>query len=86
MPALARSLRIELLFLPSYSPNLNRMERLWKFGKKECWASRPVPDDTTFTQTIDDGLDNVNTKYQEQRETLLTLNFQTFKDEPVLAA
>jgi transposase len=83
--ALARSLRIELLFLPSYSPNLNLIERLWKFVKKEGLASRPLPDYAAFTQTIDDCLNNLNTKYKEQMETLLTLNFQTFENEPVLA-
>ena len=31
----ARRLGIELLFLPAYSPNLNLIERLWKFVKKE---------------------------------------------------
>ncbi len=84
--ALARSLRIELLFLPSYSPNLNLIERLWRFVKKECLASRPLPDYTTFTQTIDDCLNNLNIKHKEQMDTLLTLKFQTFEDEPVLAA
>ena len=34
--ALAASLEIRLLFLPSYSPNLNLIERLWKFVKKKC--------------------------------------------------
>ena len=38
--ALAASLRIELLYLPSYWPNLNLMERLWKFVKKECLGGR----------------------------------------------
>jgi hypothetical protein len=32
---LATSLKIELLFLPSYSPNLNLIERLWRFVKKK---------------------------------------------------
>ena len=27
--------RIKLVFLPSYSPNLNLIERLWKFFKKK---------------------------------------------------
>ncbi len=27
--------RIEILFLPPYSPNLNLIERLWKFFKKK---------------------------------------------------
>jgi transposase len=84
--ALARSLRIELLFLPSYSPNRNLIERLWKFVKKECLASRPAPDYETFTQTIDDCLKSLRVKYKKQMTTLLTLNFQTFEDEPVLAA
>jgi transposase len=84
--SLARSLRIELLFLPSYSPNLNLIERLWKFVKKESLASRPLPNYDAFTQTIDDCLNNLRTKYQEQMQTLLTLNFQTYEDEPVLAA
>ncbi len=84
--SLARSLRIELLFLPSYSPNLNLIERLWKFVKKACLASRPLPDYKTFTQTIDDCLNHLQTKYKEQMMTLLTHNFQTYEDEPVLAA
>jgi transposase len=84
--ALARSLRIELLFLPSYSPNLNLIERLWKFVKKDCLASRPLPTYEAFTQTIDDSLNNLRTKHKEQMVTLLTLNFQTYEDEPVLAA
>ena len=35
----AKKLNIELLFLPSYSPHLNLIERLWKFVKKECLYS-----------------------------------------------
>jgi transposase len=84
--SLARSLRIELLFLPSYSPNLNLIERLWKFVKKECLASRPLPDYESLTRTIDDCLNRLPTKYKDRMATLLTLNFQTYEDEPVLAA
>jgi transposase len=32
----AAALNIELMFLPSYSPNLNLIERLWKWVKKDC--------------------------------------------------
>jgi transposase len=84
--ALARSLRIELLFLPSYSPNLNLIERLWKFVKKECLASRALPSYAAFTGAIDECLNGLRTKYKEQMATLLTLNFQTFEDEPFRAA
>src|SRR5947207_2850726 len=33
---IAARLNIEILFLPPYSPNLNLIERLWKFVRKEC--------------------------------------------------
>jgi transposase len=84
--ARARSLRIELLYLPSYSPNRNRIERLWRFVKKEALASRYRSTFVEFTAAIDDCLDHLNTRYRDQMASLLTLNFQTFGDEPVLAA
>jgi transposase len=84
--ALARSLRIELLFLPSYSPNLNLIERLWKFVKKECLACRPLPTYEAFTGAIEECLKSLATKHKHQMETLLTLNFQTFEDETVFTA
>ena len=31
--SLAKELKIELVYLPTYSPNLNLIERLWKFTK-----------------------------------------------------
>lgn len=84
--ALARSLRIELLYLPSYSPNLNLIERLWKFVKKEALASRYRATFAEFTNAIDDCLQHLPTRYRDQMETLLTTNFQSFGFEPVLAA
>ena len=41
--ALAASRGMELPYLPSYSPNLNLIERLWKFVKKECLGCRVLP-------------------------------------------
>ena len=38
--SLARSLRIELLFLPSYSPNLNLIERVWRYLKQKLACHR----------------------------------------------
>ena len=84
--SLARSLKVELLFLPSYSPNLNLIERLWKFVKKECLASKYLATYEGFTAAIDACLNNLHTRHKAKMDTLLTLNFQTFEDEPILAA
>jgi transposase len=85
--ALAASVGIELLYLPSYSPNLNLIERLWKFVKKECLGCRVLPTYEAFTTAIDDCLANLNTRHKQQMKTLLNLEFQLFgEDMPVLAA
>src|SRR3954469_7434405 len=36
----AAALGIELLYLPSFSPHLNLIERLWRFVRKECLYSQ----------------------------------------------
>jgi hypothetical protein len=84
---LALSLGIELLYLPSYSPNLNLIERLWKFVKHECLGCRVLPDYETFTAKIDECLASLETKHKHQMSTLLNLEFQLFdEDVPVLSA
>ncbi len=84
--SLARSLKVELLFLPSYSPNLNLIERLWKFVKKESLAAKQLPTYEAFTAAIDECLNDLHTRHKAKMDTLLTLNFQTFENEPILAA
>jgi hypothetical protein len=85
--ALAASLGIELLYLPGYSPNLNLIERLWKFVKRECLGCRVLPTYEAFTQAIDDCLANLGTRHKHQMSTLLSLEFQLFdEDVPVLSA
>jgi len=84
--ALARSLKVELLYLPSYSPNLNLIERVWKFVKKECLGARVLSNYEEFTAAIDGCLSKLSTTHKAQMDTLLTLEFQTFEDVPVLSA
>jgi transposase len=83
---LASELGIELLFLPSYSPNLNLIERLWKFVKKESLNSRRHATFAEFQGAIDGCLDGLQTDYASKLETLLTHNFQTFDNVSILAA
>ena len=82
----AKALGIELLFLPSYSPNLNLIERLWKFVKKEVLNSRHHQDFKKFQEAIDGCLADMPTKHQGKLATLLTHNFQTWDNVSLLNA
>lgn len=69
---------IELLFLPPYSPNLNLIERLWKFVKKTALNSKYYADFDSFKNAIDDCLSNLNSKYKADISSLMSLKFQIF--------
>ena len=84
--AVAPGLGIDLLFLTSYSQNLNLIERLWKFTKKKALRGKTYTDFTAFQAAIDDCLDKTATEYQEPIKTLMTLEFQTFDKASFLAA
>ena len=84
--ALATQLGISLLFLPSYSPNLNLIERLWKFTKRRALYGRYHPTFRDFQAAIQEVLDGLTTKYAEALASLMTLNFQQFDDVALMAA
>lgn len=81
---LARTLNIELLFLPAYSPNLNLIERLWRFVKKEALYSHYYQDFATFQAAIMGVLNETSGKYKSALDSLLTLNFQTFEKSQIM--
>lgn len=82
---LADQLGIELLYLPSYSPNLNLIERLWKFVKKEALRGKYYATFADFRAGIDNCLAQIETTHRPALATLLTHNFQTFDNVSLLA-
>ena len=84
--SLADSLGIELLFLPSYSPNLNLIERLWKFIKRRSLYGRYHPTFADFRAAIEQVLAELSTKHAGDLATLMTLNFQRFENVSLMAA
>ena len=80
----AYTLGIELLYLPTYSPNLNLIERFWKFIKKQCLYSKYYPDSESFQQAIVACIEQVPSTHKKALESLLTLRFQTFQKVPVI--
>jgi transposase len=84
--ALAAELGITLLFLPSYSPNLNLIERLWKFTKRRSLYGRYHPTFADFQAAIEQTLSDIPTTHAEDLATLMTLNFQQFDNVLLMAA
>ena len=79
----ARRLDIHLVYLPPYSPNLNLIERFWKFLKKQALAGYYYATKQDFCDAIDWFIEEVNNgEYQHELRTLLAPNFQVLKLEP----
>jgi transposase len=79
---LAENLNIELLFLPSYSPNLNIIERYWKWLKKDCLNCKYYKTFMDFKNAIDNSLKKtINHENKTEMTTLLNLKFQLYDNE-----
>lgn len=67
--------KIKPVFLPPYSPNLNIIERLWKFLRKIVINTSFYRKKEDFKKAILSFFENIN-QYQAELESLLTLNFR----------
>lgn len=67
--------RIRLIFLPPYSPNLNLIERLWKFMKKKRCNNTYYEKFADFRTAILSFFENIH-EYEPELRTLLTENFR----------
>jgi len=77
---IAWQFNIRLLFLPPYSPNLNIIERLWKFVKKKCLYAKYYQTFNDFQNAILTTMKKSNSdiQYVNELKSLLNLKFQFF--------
>lgn len=66
--------RVKIHYLPPYAPNLNLIERLWKFFHKKTLYNHYYPTYEEFKNTSLDFFKNMN-QYSKELDTLLTENF-----------
>ena len=74
--------KIRQIFLPAYSPNLNLIERLWKFLRKKVINTGFYRTKEKFRQAIKDFFDNIGA-YKEELESLLTLKFRLCNSQTI---
>ena len=74
---LAGELGIHLEYIPPYSPNLNLIERAWKFVKGEL-RTKYYDDFTVFCERIDSILAGTCSLYKGQMDRLVGENVQMF--------
>lgn len=68
---------IELVYLPSYSPNLNLIERIWRYVKTEIRSSF-ITDFTAFCSRIDAVIDTTTSTAQKQIDSLIGQKVQLY--------
>ena len=76
----AQKLEIQIIFLPPYSPNLNLIERLWKFVKKKALYNQYYAHYELFHKAISNCLEQTSTTYKQDIESLLVAKFQSYKN------
>ena len=84
--ACAEQYGITLLFRPSYSPNLNLIERLWKLIQRRSLYGRYHPTFADFRSAIEQTLAHIPTTHATDLASLMTLNFQRFENVSLIAA
>ena len=67
--------RIKLLFLPPYSPNLNLIERLWKYFRKIVLYNKYYETFDEFKNACKSFFRRIK-RYRDDISSLLTENFQ----------
>jgi len=71
----AKKQNIILDYLPPYSPNLNPIERLWKFVRKKFFKDKYRDTFAKFCTQLDDFFANLD-QYRAELTSLLTENFE----------
>lgn len=74
--AAAEKNNINLIYLPPYSPNLNLIERLWKFLRKEIMLNKYYMTFSDFFKSVEQFFANINTRFLSKLSSLLTFNFE----------
>jgi transposase len=69
--------KINIIYLPTCSPNLNLIKRLWKFLRKSCLCNKYFMTFRLFCDSLLNCLEMTHNEYFLVLETLLAHNFES---------
>ena len=81
---LAVELKINLIYLPAYSPNLNVIERLWRHVKQQVLYSRYYDSFAKFKAAIMGDIDSTQAYEKQSCSHLFSLKFQIIEKSQIL--
>jgi transposase len=76
----AAELGIQLIFLPTYSPNLNLIERVWKFVKAQVLNAVYIETFDEYRDRIARFIENIDVGCSDRMASLVTDKFQLFSN------
>ena len=80
----AERLGVELIFLPTYSPNLNLIERVWKLVKSKVLNSSYHETFQIFCGTIEGCIDSLHSKLSSEMNTLISHKFRIVNESDII--
>jgi len=80
----AERLGIQLIYLPTYSPNLNLIERVWKLVKSKVLNSAYFETFADFSKNISECVNTLHCNLHDEMLSLITENFQIIDENLIV--
>jgi transposase len=80
----AERLGVELVYLPTYSPNLNLIERVWKLVKSRVLNSSYHETFQIFCDTIENCIDSLHSILATEMNTLISHKFRIVNESDII--
>lgn len=81
----AERLGVELIFLPTYSPNLNLIERVWKLVKSKVLSSSYHETFEAFCGIIENCIDSLHSNLLGEMKTLISEKFRIVNENDIIS-
>jgi transposase len=82
----AERLNVELVYLPTYSPNLNLIERVWRLVKSRVLSGEYHETFSEFSGSIENTIDELHAALHDDMVSLISDKFHIINEKNIIAA